>query len=278
MSTIQETPYSIDVLVAETSKQSRREAESLRDHLKKLPEKRWLNQSFCTDWTIKDVVEHQAAQGLAMRTATQAALQGKEPNFSPEGLQAFVRQLEGLNRLELADLIAQTTHEMFDLLERATPEQLQKTTQTRFGKLALHNLGSFRLSELSLHSWDIRVVDDLTAKVSRESLPLLLPGLVAALPGLAHPETVQQLPALTYQFEVAGPVKGPIALSVAQNKVQAQRDYAEKPDVVLKLDSEAFLRLTWGRLNLKWMIRDGWVKVEGDQEKALKLNEIFQGV
>lgn len=278
MTNVWEQPLAVDTLVAEMSKQSRREAEAFRDYLKKLPEKRWLNQSFCTDWTIKDVAEHQAAQGLAMRTGIQATLQGKTVNFSPEAFQQFEKQTDGLNRLELAEIIAQTTHEMFDLLERASPEQLSRSTQTRFGELALHNVASIRLSELSLHSWDVRVVEDLTAKVSRESLPLLLPGLVAALPGLVHPETARQLPTTTYQFEVSGPSKGPITLSLTQGKVMAQRDYAEKADVIMKLDSEAFLRLTWGRLNLKWMIRDGWVKVDGDTEAALKLNQLFQGL
>lgn len=278
MTDIREQPLALDTLIAETSKQSRREADALRDYLKKLPEKRWLNQSFCTDWTIKDVAEHQATQGLAMRSGVQATLQGKAVDFSPEAFKKFEKQTDGLNRLELADIIAETTHELFDLLERASPEQLSRNTSTRFGEMALHNVGGFRLSELSLHSWDVRVVEDLTAKVSRESLPLLLPGLVAALPGLVHRETARQLPTTTYQFEVSGPSKGPVALSLTQGKVQAQRDYAEKADVILKLDSEAFLRLTWGRLNLKWMIRDGWVKVDGDTEAALKLNQLFQGL
>ena len=56
----------IDTFIVQSGKQARQEANLFREHLKRLPEKRWMNQSFCTDWTIKDVVEHQARQGQRM--------------------------------------------------------------------------------------------------------------------------------------------------------------------------------------------------------------------
>lgn len=279
MTTIQEKLLPIDNLVLETSKQGRREAAALSDHLKKLPEKRWLNRSFCSEWTIRDVAEHLTAMGLLMRDGANATLQGKPLSaITPEAIQKYEAALGDLNRVELADHLTEVTNDFYDLLERATPEQLERKVQSPFGELVLANLGSFRLSELSLHSWDVRVVDDLTAKVSRESLPLLFPGLIAALPALAHRATAKELSSVTYQFEINGPVKGPVALSLEHGKIKTLSDYADKPDVTVKLESDAFLRLTWGRLNLDWMIRDGWVKIEGDKAKALRLNQLFQGV
>jgi len=279
MTTTQEQILPGDSLVMETGRQGRREAEAFRDYLKQLPEKRWLNKSFCSDWTIRDVAKHQAAQGWVMRDMVLTTIKGNSfDGLNFQAIEERAAELEGLNRLELADRLVQVTHEMYDALERATPEQLDLSAETRFGRINLAFAGSLRLSELSLHSWDVRVVEDLTAKVSRGSLPLLFPGLVAALPGLVHSPTVKQLATTTYQFEISGSVKGPLSLSLEQGKVRAKRDYAEKADVTLKLDSEAFLRLSWGRLkNLEWMIRDGWVKVEGDKAAALKLSELFQG-
>ena len=269
----------LDSLMAEAGKQGRREVNLFRDHLKKLPEKGWLNQSFCTDWTIKDVAEHQVIQGLAMLEGARAVMGGQTVDiFSPTNLARHQTQIADLNRLELADKLAQTTHELYDLLEQASPEQLAQRSQTRFGNLRMADLGSVRLSELSLHSWDVRVVNDLTAKVSRESLPLLLPGLVQLLPGLVDHNEAKQLEKTSYQFEISGAARGPVSLLIENGQSKATQDYLDHPDATIKLDSEAFLRLSWGRLkNLDWMIRDGWVKVEGDQAAASKLKQLFQG-
>ena len=280
MSTTSQPSLPIDSLAIEAGKQGRREADLFRDYLKKLPEKGWLNQSFCTDWTIKDVAEHQVAQGMAVRDGAWAALRGKSDNiFSPELIKKYEAELHDLNRLELADRLAQSAHELFDMLEVASPEQLAIRANTPFGSLPLVNIGSIRLSELSLHSWDVRVVGDLTAKVSRESLPLLVPGLIEVMPVLVNREAARLVQNVNYQFEITGAARGPVALTIQNGQAQTRQGYLEKPDVTVKLDSETFLRLSWGRLKqLDWMIRDGWVKVEGDNQTALNLSQLFQGI
>ncbi len=271
----------VDSLATLTNNQGRREAEAFRNHLRGLPEKGWLRQSFCTDWTIKDVVEHQVIQGLAFRDAVRQTIKGQElaDLFGVE-VTDYKAQIFDLNRLELADRLAETSHELYDLIDAASPEQLEQTIPTRLGPMRLRDVGSTRLSELSLHSWDVRAVNDLTAKVSRESLPLLFPGLMTILPALVHQQTALDLqPApITYQFELSGAVKGPLSLSIGGGKLKIGRDWQDEAEVRLKLDSEAFLRLAWGRLRVDWMIRDGWIKLEGDKDAALKLNGLFQGL
>jgi len=156
---------------------------------------------------------------------------------------------------------------------------LQGTVILPIGEVNFGLLGSIRLNELSLHSWDIRVVDNLSTKISRESLPLLFPGLLQVLPRLANRETVKQSGNLTYEFEIEGPVKGPVTVTLAAGQMLVQSNYAEKADVRLKLDADSFLRLSWGRLrNLDRRIKEGWVKLDGDLTTALRLNQLFQGI
>ncbi len=280
MTATQNLQLPIDNLLEQTAVQARREVDTLRAYLKNLPEKGWLKQSFCTDWTIEDVVEHQIVQGLLFRDNTRLLIRGQEPlPFSPEVVARYEADFTDLNRLERADLLADTTYELYDILEGASPEQLQGKMALLIGDVPLAILGSMRLSELSLHSWDIRVVDNLSTKISRESLPLLFPGLLQVLPRLANREMVKQSGDLTYEFEIDGPVKGPVTVSLAGGKVRVQSDYAEKADVRLKLDADSFLRLSWGRLrNLDRRIKEGWVKLDGDLDTALRLNQLFQGI
>jgi SCP-2 sterol transfer family/Mycothiol maleylpyruvate isomerase N-terminal domain len=269
---------SIDSFVAETAKQGKREANEFSQYLKNLPEKRWLNQSFCTDWTIKDVVEHQVAQGKVFLELVQGTLAGNEVVFNLQLLQQTMSSIENLNRTELAESLSNSTTEFYDLLENASAESLEKAVTMPFAKLKLANIASFRLSELSLHSWDVRVVENLTTKVSRDSIPLLYPGLVSFLPLLANRESLKELGNTTYQLEISGAVKKPIALTLKDGKLQVQEEYLDNPSAVIKLDADAFLRLAWGRLRMDWMVKDGWIKVEGDKDKALKLNNVFKGL
>ena len=208
------------------------------------------------------------------------AVRGKDTTaWQPELNDSYVKQIDDLNRIELADRVADTAYELYDLLEHASPEDLYKIVDLPFAKMPLAFLGSMRLSELSLHSWDVRVVDDLTAKVSKDSLPLLVPGLTQMLPALVHQDTAQQLQTISYQFELTGATKEHIGLKIENGQTQIERGFLDTPDVVLHLDTESFLRMAWGRLkNLDWMVKNGWIKVEGDNEAALKLKQLFQGM
>jgi uncharacterized protein (TIGR03083 family) len=278
MPTLDELNLPIDSLVQQTGKQGRREADEFRNYLKNLTDKGWMRQSFCTDWSIRDVALHQAAQGAIFRDNARALLQGEPPLDIRQVSSQYEAELQDLNPSELADRIAETTYELYELLENATPEQLRNKVRVPFGDVNLAAMGSIRLSELSLHSWDVRVVDNLSAKVSRDSMPLLFPGLLAAIPLLANSEVVKQTEHLTYQFELEGTVRGPVAVSLEGGQIKVQQDYVDDPDVRIKLDNDSFLRLSWGRLkNLDKRIKDGWVKVDGDPKVAITLNELFKG-
>lgn len=268
----------IDTFISDTAKQGRKEVEAFSQHLKNLPEKRWFNQSFCSDWTIKDVVEHQVEQGVTFFKLTDLFLKDKDANPNQNIFEQAKNVTLGLNRLELADKLVQVTNDFYDLIEKATPEQLLHTVPTPYAKFPLSAIASVRLGELSLHSWDVRVVDNLTAKVNRESLPLLFPGLVSFLPILANREVAKQMDSTTIQFEISGTIKKPIALILTNGKLQTVEHFADNPDTTIKLDADAFLRMAWGRLRMDWMIRDGWIKVEGNKDNALKLNELFKGL
>lgn len=280
MATIKGYGLSQDEAVKEIGRLGRKEAELFSGYLKKLPEKKWSNMSFCTEWTIKDVVEHILVAGMVMLTNGRTVMQGGSDfiGTNPADRAALKAKLSNLNRLELANKLVEDTQEIYEMLEKATPQQLNTSWRMRVGEVKFGGLGSLRLNELSLHSWDVRAVDDLTAKISRENLPMMLPGLIEFLPVLVDANTAQEISRLTYQFEVTGAVTGPAALTLDHGKTQVITDYVDKPDVALKIDADAFLRLTWGRLKLDWMINNGWIKIEGDQAAALKLTQIFQGI
>jgi putative sterol carrier protein len=62
---------------------------------------------------------------------------------------------------------------------------------------------------------------------------------------------------------------------VQGDQVTATPGPAERPDALLSLDGDAYVRLGWGRLDLAAEIARGRVRVEGDQTRALALQRLF---
>jgi uncharacterized protein (TIGR03083 family) len=267
-------------LFAHAARMGRAEGELFRDYLLKLPEKKWNNMSFCTEWTIQDVAEHNVISGLVFLESLEAVANGLPnlPRFDRDDFARFEQRVEAMSRSEMAHQIAADTHRMYDILQSFSPEQLATDWPTRFGMNKVGNILSIRLTELALHSWDVRVVDDLTARLNRDTLRVMVPGTVNFLGGLADKQIIANQPNLTYQFELTGAVPGPVTFKIEDGKPIATPDLEGDPVAYLKMDSDAFLRLAWGRLRLDWMIKNGWIKVEGDQEAALKLPQIFSGM
>jgi uncharacterized protein (TIGR03083 family) len=267
-------------LDAEIARLSLVESEQFRDYLLKLPEKKWNNISFCTEWTIRTVVEHNVVEGLSFIEGLQAIKSGKGelPFFDHKEADQLEHEIAGMSLTKMAHRLAEDTYEMFDLLQKLTPEQRATPWKTRFGTFKADNYVNMRLIEISIHSWDVRVVEDLTARLNRDSVRVMLPGAINFMAGMADRQALAAQPNLTYQFELTGAVPGPVTFKVEDGKPLAKPDLEGDPVAYLKMDSDAFLRLVWGRLRLEWMVKNGWVKVEGDTDAALKLPQIFKGL
>jgi putative sterol carrier protein len=67
-------------------------------------------------------------------------------------------------------------------------------------------------------------------------------------------------------------------LVVEGGVVAAVRGAPARADATLRLPSEAFIRLLWGRCDLTSAAERGTVQIEGDREAALALNQVFRGV
>ncbi|MBI3968514.1 MAG: maleylpyruvate isomerase family mycothiol-dependent enzyme [Chloroflexi bacterium] len=265
------------------SQAGRQEATALAEYLRSLPATAANRQSACTEWTIAEVAAHVASGGAFFRDAIQQALAGEaQPALPAEqfGAQRSAAQ-EALRARPLGDLagmIAATTEQLYTLVDNAGDEELMTPVKLPFGDWPIIQVATVRLSELALHHWDVRSVDDPAAKLSATSANLILPGLAHFAAMISNRAAVAAAGSRSWQLEVAGAHPSTIGVRVAAGALTVEHGAVDRPVATLALDAEQLVRLIWGRLPLGPAIDAGAVDLTGDRTAALELNAIFQGV
>jgi uncharacterized protein (TIGR03083 family) len=189
-------------------------------------------RSFCTDWSIAQVLSHVGSGAEIGLVMLPVALGEGEP-AGPEAFQPIWDRWNAKTPDEQAAdaLVADERH--VQTLEQLTDEQLAKIALPFFGmELDAVGLVRLRLGEHALHTWDVAVTSDPAATVSPDAVDLLI-------------DNVAQ-----FRITTTSPHRDWL-LATADTVIVT--DYPENgPDVPvgeIALPAEALLRLAYGRLD-----------------------------
>ena len=80
---------------------------------------------------------------------------------------------------------------------------------------------------------------------------------------------------LKYQWRLSGPQGGEWWIEVNDGKYQMGRGKIDKPDVTFVATDKNWVALSNGTLGGKWAFFTGRLKIQGSQNAARKLDEIF---
>jgi uncharacterized protein (TIGR03083 family) len=231
--------------------------------------------SACSGWEVRDVAAHLTQGAERAVDVVRHGLEGTPaPDFPPEARAARVKEIHGWSGAQMAASFQRNVDAAFRLLERADEAALQHVVQVPAGPHTLQQYACQRLSEATLHGWDIQVSRDPSATLSPEIAALFADYLMGRMPRMTHlgPEHLG-----TYHLALEGPGGGPFTLTVQADSAAATRGAPANADVTLSMPVEAFIRLAWGRFELARAIEAGQVQVEGDRERALGLTRLFPG-
>jgi uncharacterized protein (TIGR03083 family) len=229
-------------------------------------------QSYCSDWTIAQVLSHLgsgAEIGLLM-------LPGALGDAEPVGQDAFVPVWDTWNAKSPDDqaadcLVSDAKH--VEALEKLSDDDLAGIGLPFFG-MNLDSVGliRLRLSEHALHTWDVAVSSDPAAAVSPDAVSLLIDNV----PGFLAPRLGRPLdPPLRARIETSAPERD--YLLVAGEPVtmtdwpgpDGEGDGASE----IRMSSEALLRLAYGRLDPEHTPAD----VVADEADLDRLRKVFPG-
>jgi uncharacterized protein (TIGR03083 family) len=203
--------------------------------------------SYCTGWTVAQVFSHIGSGSEIGLDSLAAAIEHREPMGRDE-VSKIWDTWNGRAPLEQVAEAVRTSAALVEAYESASDESLAEAQVTLFGTMTFDGFGlaGFRLPELAVHTWDVAVTLDPSARVLPDAVELIIDGLPGRIGWFGKPQgrhwavTVETTdPARTFTLASADAV----TLAPAGDTANAA------PDGTLRLPAEAFLRLTFGRLD-----------------------------
>jgi uncharacterized protein (TIGR03083 family) len=249
----------------------RRSNDRLTELAKPLTPDQLREQSYCTDWTVAQVLSHLGSGAEIALLGIPSALGEAEPvsrdAFGPiwDVWNAKSPDEQGADSLTANDALLAT-------LEGLTDEQLASMKMEFFGmELDAVGIIRLRLGEHALHTWDVAVFSDPAATVSADATALLIDNVPRFLaPRLGKP--------LAEPFAVRITTTDPdrdylltSGESIGVTDWPADGSAGDVPQVLMP--AEALLRLAYGRLDPEHTPAE----VSGDPAALEKLQAIFPG-
>jgi uncharacterized protein (TIGR03083 family) len=200
-------------------------------------------RSYCTDWSIADVLSHLGSQAEIFGLFLDAGLSGQEPPGRDEFLPIWDSWNNREPRAQAADGLR---------ADNATLERFESLSEDERARLRLKlfgmdmdttGLARMRLSEHALHTWDVAVALDPAATVAPDAVALLVDTLGPLAVRAAKPDGKQR----KLRVSTSDPERH-FTLETGENvTLTSDGDEADLPE--LRLPAEAFVRLVYGRLD-----------------------------
>ncbi len=255
------TAEGIQLIAAETGR--------LKEYVDGTGQDQWGLDSPCEGWTVGDVIGH---LGWAAEFFADAISQGRRGITSPpQGLP----EIGSVPPAELPGLIAGKAREYKQDAGDDLPDAFTSSVDRLQGLFAMmeddewsKECWSFRMiqpasayvttriSEVVIHSWDIRFPSDSNAALAPESVAVVLERLPVWLDslGLADFRTSQN-PA-RYRFKTTGAAdfQRDVVTGDGANRVEEAQG---EPTATLTCDADVLALLVWGRLKPGLVLADG---------------------
>ncbi|MEO3936226.1 maleylpyruvate isomerase family mycothiol-dependent enzyme [Dermatophilaceae bacterium Soc4.6] len=201
------------------------------------------------EWSSAAVLSHLGSGAVIALAGLEAALTG-EAYAGFAGNQPVWDEWNAMEPEEQRDGFVEANATLQSRYAAIDPDT-RRTLRVDLGFLPapvdLATAACFRLNELALHSWDLRVARDPEAQVQQDAVPLLLESLLPMMVGWLGKGERHAGPAVSLAVSLVDP-EGELGLEIAPGGVTLGV-VPEAPDGVLTIPAEAFLRLLTGRLD-----------------------------
>jgi uncharacterized protein (TIGR03083 family) len=199
------------------------------------------------EWDVSQVLSHLGSGAEIAQNTLQAALERK-PNPGMEFNKSVWARYDGASpreRLKWFLAANEATTQSFESLSEETRESLTIDMGFLPAPVDVAAAASFRLSELALHSWDVRVGSDPAATIAPEATPHLVPPMELISRFLGKPGALEGRTAVIAVTTTNPATEQTLHLG---EQVSVSAGAPEQSDGALTLPAEAWVRLVTGRL------------------------------
>jgi uncharacterized protein (TIGR03083 family) len=161
---------------AQIKSYERGEFDRLGRYLEALDAGGWVEQSYCTDWLVYQVVSHIGSGSRIGRMRLEAWASGGPP-ATREVMQSVWGLFDSLRPEQMLGVYSEAVQEYL-AAEAATPDAAGlQDVEGYAGKRPMYAYQLGRVWELACHSWDVYVARDPKARFHPEAVSLLAPRL-----------------------------------------------------------------------------------------------------
>ena len=224
----------------------RRSHDTLRGLAEPLTADQLEQRSYDQDWSIAQVLSHLGSQAEVFGLWLDAGLSGQDP----PGREAFPPIWDAWNsrgsQAQAADSL-QANEALIERFESLDAGQQERFRLAMFGMdLDMAGLLRMRLGEHAVHTWDVAVALDPAATVAPDAVTLLVDTLGQLVARAGQPDGVKRRVHVT----TSSPRRDFLLESGdTVTLVPLPDGEREEPLAGLRLPAEAFVRLTYGRLD-----------------------------
>jgi uncharacterized protein (TIGR03083 family) len=202
--------------------------------------------SYDDDWTLAQVCSHLGSQSEIFAMFIDAGVR-HEPAPGTEQFQPVWDTWNAKSAEEQARDAVAAERALLERVEELPPDERERWRLDLFGsEQSLAGLLRMRLAEHSLHTWDVRVMADDSELLPDEATELIVDNLqgLVELVGKGAPSPV------AVQVSTTAPERT-FLLRLTDESAALSSDSAPstEPAAQLRLPSEAFVRLVYGRLD-----------------------------
>jgi uncharacterized protein (TIGR03083 family) len=218
--------------------------ERLRALVEPLPAERLGQPSYCDDWTIAQVLSHLGSQAEIL-DATFVALRDGAEAPGRDTMPPVWDRWNAMSPDEQRDANLAVNEAAVEHLEALSDDQLADLELSLFDgfmQVDVEGFAGLRIGEHTMHSWDVAVALDPTARLAPDATALMIDGIGSRAAMFGKPQGTK----IRLRVDVTDPARS-FALLV-DDEVRLEPWADQEVAGTLRLPAETFLRLAFGRL------------------------------
>ena len=266
----------------------RQEVAAFKERVVNLSPEDWDRPSACEGWSVADVIAHLSGQAFALNvsrglqgdssppTGAAPATEHNEDEFARNIFQrAFHTRAEFGDRLQ--ETLFQRLDESVDVFNGVDQEQWDNQCYWPPGPEPVRTMLDMRISELTMHAWDVCSQFDPDYRLSDGSVRVLMDTVNRAARRAFRPDPTIPAPQV-YRFVIDHPVEVVYELVIANEEIVLRPgETGEKADVVFQCDGETYVMVMYGRLTPNDALVSGKMDWDGNERLALGFGARFLG-
>ena len=277
----------------------RQEVADFKERVAALSPKDWDKPSACQGWSVADAVAHIVGQAFAFTvtrglqgdfsppTGAPPVTEHNEDDFARNIFQrAFNTRSEVGDRLQ--EILFQRLDEAVEVFDGVGADEWEKQCYWPPGPEPVRVMLDMRISELSMHAWDVCSRFDPDYRLSDGSVRVLMDTVPRAVRRAFRPDPALPRP-ISFRFVIDRPLSVSYDLEFSSEGSALRQTQDERiggqdssvpatlPDVTFRCDGETYVMVMYGRTTPEHAMASGRLTWEGDEGLALGFGERFKG-